>query len=177
MQQAYLPLCVKVHIYSIRSFVSLFNGREIFCVVMMTLGGGRAIITLRTADRDRGRPRGCQRSWEVTCRHFIPVLSLYKWRNVGHSRLLWWRARLAYFNQWFGQTYPDRICRSSGCDMTIVRMWYLQVSCASPWGNPDRRSAPRVLLGKSGWEYVPRVIRKCVPRGIRGRGPYNLHLA
>ncbi|RVW33122.1 hypothetical protein CK203_111164 [Vitis vinifera] len=37
-------------------------------------GGGRAIITLRAADRNRGRRRGCQRSWEVTCRHFIPVL-------------------------------------------------------------------------------------------------------
>ena len=47
---------MKVGIYSIRSFDSLFNGREIFCVVMiMTLGGGRAIITLRVADRERGR--------------------------------------------------------------------------------------------------------------------------
>ena len=62
--QAYLPLCVKVRIYSIRSFVSLFNGGEIFCVVMMTLGGGRGIITLRVADRDRGRyavVRDCRR--------------------------------------------------------------------------------------------------------------------
>ncbi|RVW36803.1 hypothetical protein CK203_103359 [Vitis vinifera] len=37
----------KVHIYSIRSSVSLFNGRETFWLVMMPLGGGRAIITLR----------------------------------------------------------------------------------------------------------------------------------
>ena len=50
-----LPLCVKVDIYSIRGFDSLFNGREIFCVVIMTLGSVRAIITLRAADRDRGR--------------------------------------------------------------------------------------------------------------------------
>ncbi|RVW36796.1 hypothetical protein CK203_103354 [Vitis vinifera] len=34
-----------VHIYSIRSSVSLFNGRETFWLVMMPLGGGRAIIT------------------------------------------------------------------------------------------------------------------------------------
>ena len=88
VQQAYLPLCVKVHIYSTRSFVSLFNGKEIFWIVMMSLGGGRAIITLRAADRDRGRRRGCQRSWEVTFRHFIPVLSLCRWRNVGHDKLL-----------------------------------------------------------------------------------------
>ena len=30
--------------------------------------------------------------------------------------------RLAYFSQRSGQTYPDRICRSSGCDMTVVRV-------------------------------------------------------
>ena len=48
------------------------------------------------------------------------------------------------------KTYPDRICRLSGCDMAVVRMWCLRVSCASPlgvrigeachvysWGNPD----------------------------------------
>ena len=46
---------MKVDIYSIRSFDSLFNGGEIFYVVMLTLGGGRAIITLRAADKDRGR--------------------------------------------------------------------------------------------------------------------------
>ena len=55
-------------------------------------------------------------------------------------------------------------------------MLCLWVSCASPWGSPDRRRAPRVLLGKSGWgwsgwECVPRVIRRCVPRV--GRGPYK----
>ena len=123
----------------------------------MPLGGGRAIITLRVADRDRERRRDCQRSWEVTCSHFIPVLSLCRWPNVGHGRLLGWRARLAYFSQWSGQTYPDRICRSSKCDMTIVRMWYddrpdvifASVVCFSlrkligearhvySWGNPD----------------------------------------
>ena len=36
VQQAYSPPCVKVDIYSIRSFDCLFNGREIFCAVMMT---------------------------------------------------------------------------------------------------------------------------------------------
>ena len=45
---------MKVRLYSIRSFVPFFNGGEIFCVVMMTLGGGRGIITLQAADRDRG---------------------------------------------------------------------------------------------------------------------------
>ena len=49
VSQAYLPRCVKVDIYSIRSFDSSFNGGEIFCVVMMTLDGGRAIIILRAA--------------------------------------------------------------------------------------------------------------------------------
>ncbi|RVW68784.1 hypothetical protein CK203_060955 [Vitis vinifera] len=54
---------------------------------MMPQGGGRAIITLRAADRDRERRRDCQRSWEVTCHHFIPVISLCKWQNVGHGKL------------------------------------------------------------------------------------------
>ena len=56
---------MKVHIYSLRSFVSLFNGKEIFCVIMMTLGGGRAIITLRAADRDSDSCCDCQKLWEV----------------------------------------------------------------------------------------------------------------
>ena len=73
---------------------------------------------------------------------------------MGHGRLLWWRARLAYFSQWSRQTYPDSICRSSGCDVAVVRMLCLWVSCASPWGSPDRRSVPRV---------------------IRARGPYKFH--
>ncbi|RVX20131.1 Lysosomal Pro-X carboxypeptidase [Vitis vinifera] len=41
-------------IYSVKSTVPLINGGEIFYVVMMTLGGSVSIITLRTADRDRG---------------------------------------------------------------------------------------------------------------------------
>ena len=65
---------MKVHIYSIRGFVSLFNGREIFCVVMMILGGGRAIITLRAADRDRGSCCDCQKSWEVIAGSDLPSL-------------------------------------------------------------------------------------------------------
>ena len=131
----------------------------------MPLGGGRTIIILRTADRDRGRRRGCQRSWEVTCHHFIPVPSLCRWRNVGHDRLLWWRARLAYFSQWSGQTYPDRIWRSSRCDMTIIRMCYLRVSCTSPcsWGNPD-------------WVIRMRIRTTCHQKNVchvaSGEGPY-----
>ena len=78
---------MKVRIYSISSFVPLFNGGEIFCVVMITLGGGRAIITLRVADRDRDR-----RSYEVIVGSDLLslhlILSLCRWRNVGHGKLL-----------------------------------------------------------------------------------------
>ena len=56
------------------AFVFLFNGREIFCVVMMTLGGDRAIITLRAADRDRGSCCDCQKSWEVIAGSDLPSL-------------------------------------------------------------------------------------------------------
>ena len=65
---------MNVRIYSIRSFVSLFNGGEIFCVVMMTLGGGWAIITLRAADRDRGSCCDCHKSWEVIVGSDLPSL-------------------------------------------------------------------------------------------------------
>ncbi|RVW70025.1 hypothetical protein CK203_059026 [Vitis vinifera] len=81
--------------------------------VDLLLGGGRAIITHRAADRDRGRCRGCQRSWEVTCCHFIPVLSLC------------------------------RICRSSRCDICECRVLLpeeVRIGEARhvyPWGNPD----------------------------------------
>ncbi|RVW81410.1 putative L-type lectin-domain containing receptor kinase S.5 [Vitis vinifera] len=60
------PMVLLAMVYiSARSTVPLINGGEIFYVVMMTLDGTRAIITLRVADRDRGR----------------------RW-NVGHDRLL-----------------------------------------------------------------------------------------
>ena len=48
-------LCESSYIYRTRSYVSFFNGKEIFWLVMMPVGGGRAIITLRAADRDRGK--------------------------------------------------------------------------------------------------------------------------
>ena len=78
---------MKVRIYIIRRFVPLFNGGEIFCVVMMTLGGGRVIITLRAADRDHGR-RSCEVIVGSDLLSLHLVLSLYRWQNVGHGRLL-----------------------------------------------------------------------------------------
>ncbi|KAL6312472.1 hypothetical protein AAG906_021688 [Vitis piasezkii] len=65
-----MVLSAMVLIYSDRSSASLFNGGETFWLVMMPLGGGRAIITLRAADRDRGRHRGVE-IVEVTCHHFV----------------------------------------------------------------------------------------------------------
>ena len=161
---------MKVHIYSVRSSVSLFNGREIFWLVMMTLDGGRVIITLRAADRDRGRRCDCQRSWEVTCHHFILVLSLCRWRNVGYGMLLWWRARLAYFSQWSGQTYPDSICRLSGCVVSgrVPLLEGVRIGEARhvySWGNPNESNPDENAChvgksgwGSSGWECVSRAI-------------------
>ncbi|KAL6334838.1 hypothetical protein AAG906_022827 [Vitis piasezkii] len=45
-----MVLSAMVLIYSVRSFASLFNGGETFWLVMMPLGGGRAIITLRLSE-------------------------------------------------------------------------------------------------------------------------------
>ena len=41
-------------------------------------------------------------------------------------------ARLAHFSKWSGQ--PIRI------GYAIVRVWCSRMSCASPWGSPDRRA-------------------------------------
>ena len=76
VQQAYLPPCVKVLIYSVRSSASLFNDGKTFWLVMMPLGGGRVIITLQTAVKDHGRLLA-----------IIPVLLLYRRQNVGCGRL------------------------------------------------------------------------------------------
>ena len=145
---------MKVRIYSIRSFVPLFNGGEIFCVVMMTLGGGRAIITLRAAYRDRGRWL-----WEVICCHFI--LSFH---SAGSGT--WAMADccdnvqdlLTSVND-LGNVSGWPVLSRSDAFVEVVRMSCLWVSCASPWGSSDRRSAPHVLLGKFGWGW-PR-MRMC----------------
>ena len=48
--------------------------------------------------------------------------------------------RLAYFSQRSGQTYPDRICRSSGCDVCECRVLLPkgvrigEARHVSPWG-------------------------------------------
>ncbi|RVW14668.1 Retrovirus-related Pol polyprotein from transposon TNT 1-94 [Vitis vinifera] len=66
-----------VLLYDVRSSVFLFNGGKTFWPVMMPLGGGRVIIILRTAVRDRGRRFA-----------IIPVLSLCKRRNGSAPRVL-----------------------------------------------------------------------------------------
>ena len=74
--------------------------------------------------------------------------------------------RLAYFSQRSGQTYPDRICRSSGCDVCECRV---PLPERVQRGSPDRGVHHVFLFGESG--------RSCsgqrgVPRVIRERGPY-----
>ncbi|RVW59279.1 hypothetical protein CK203_113065 [Vitis vinifera] len=121
-----MVLSAMVFIYSIRSSVSLFNGRETFWLVMMPLGGGRAIITLWAADRDRGRRRGYQRSWEVTYHHSC-LLAL----QIGYVGC------------------PDVIWRSSGCDVCEYRVPLLEgvrigeARHVSSWGNSDGANPDR----------------------------------
>ena len=137
---------MKVDIYSLRSFDSLFNGMEIFCVVMMTLRGGRAIITLRAPDRDR-----VKWSWEVTCCYFI--LSLHSagggmWVMTGCCDNVWdlltsvndpdHYIRMDYVG------HPDISWKPSGCFMLISVIWpslrqagYEGASCVSGWDDLD----------------------------------------
>ena len=77
----------------------------------------------------------------------------------------------------------------SGWSMLVIRMYcesrpdVYAYKCRLPFLEAVRirEARPVYLIGKSGWvspgwECVSRVIRRCVPRVIRGRGPYNAPL-
>ena len=158
---------MKVHIYSTRSSVSLFNGREIFWLCH---------DASRWWQGHHHPTGGWQRSWEALRLSEIAggdLPSFLSFRSAGGGT---WAvagcrndvARLAYFSQRSGQTYPDRICRSSGCDMAVIRMWCLRVSCASPegvwigearhvssWGNPDGANPDKNVCHVSSGGGVP----------------------
>ena len=117
---------------------------------------------------------GYQRSWEATRLSEIvggDLPSFLSFRSAGSGT--WAVAgcrndvvRFAYFSQRSRQTYPDRICRSSRCDMAVVRMWCLRVLCASPWGSPDRGNAPRVSLGEIRMESLRTARRATCHQGV-----------
>ena len=110
---------------------------------MMTLGGGRAIITLRVANRDRGRWCGCQRSWEVTMwndhRKWLVVTSschltlqtTETWAMIGCCGNVWdlltsvndpdHFIRMAYVG------HPDVLCEPSGWYVYKCRLIFLEV--------------------------------------------------
>ncbi|RVW59040.1 hypothetical protein CK203_106725 [Vitis vinifera] len=126
---------------------------------MMPLGGGRAIITLRATDRDRGRHRGCGGTWVVVgCQNDV--------------------VRLAYFSQRSRQTYSDRICRSSGCDVCKCRVSLpegvrIGEAChVSSWGNPDGANPDRNACHVSSGGGVPTMPPFNLPilPGQDGRG-------
>ena len=151
---------MKVYIYSSKSTVTLINGGEIFYIVMMTLGGSKAIITLRAADMDRGRWCGYQRSWEVimwndrrkwlvvtsSCPLTLQVAERGSWLIV----VITCKTCLTSVNDpdhyirvdYVG--HPDVSWKLSGCFMLISVVWpslrqagYEGASCVSGWGDPD----------------------------------------
>ena len=178
---------MKVDIYSIRSFDSLFNGREIFCVVMMMpLGGVRTIITLGLADRNRGRWCGCQKPWEVTmwndCR---------KWLVVTSSCLLTLQA--VERGPWQTVVITCETCLLQSMIRTIVSGWHMLIIRMYCVSHPDDMFMSVVwsslrwsgkacyvcFIGRSGWGWlgwqcVSCVTVRCVPRVLGGRGPYNI---
>ena len=133
---------MKVHIYNTKSFVPLFNGREIFWLVMMPLGGGRAIITLWAADRDHGK--------------WLAVTSFLSFHSAGGGT---WAMAGCYDDvqdlltsvndpdKHIRRGYvgrPDVIWQSSGCEICECRVLLpeeVRIGEAShvySWGNPDR---------------------------------------
>ena len=121
---------MKVHIYSVRNFVSLFNGREIFWLC-------------HDASRwwqGHHHPTGSwQRSWEalrlleIVAGCWNDVQDLLTSVNDPNKHI-----RIGYVGR------PDAIWRSSRCNVRECRV-------PLPKESPDRRSVPRVLMGKSGW--------------------------
>ena len=93
---------------------------------MMTLGGGRIIITLRAADRDRGM-WSCEVIVGSDLLSLHLVLSLYRWRNVGHGRLFVITCKTCFTSvndpdNHIRMTYvshPDVLWKSSACFMLI----------------------------------------------------------
>ena len=119
---------------------------------MMTLGGGRAIITLRAVDRDRGR-WSCEVIVGSDLSLYL-VLSLCRWWNVGHGRLfvitcktclLQSMTRTIIFG-WLMLVIRMYLWKPSGCIMLISVFWTSlrqsgyerRVTCnachVSPWG-------------------------------------------
>ena len=80
--------------------------------------------------------------------------------------------RLAYFSQRLGQTYPDRICQSSGCNVCECRVPLpkgVQIGEArhvSSWGDPNGADPTRNACHVSSGEEVPTdsTRRNCSPR-------------
>ena len=66
--------------------------------------------------------------------------------------------RLAYFSQRSGQTYPDRICRSPGCDVCECRVLL-------PEGVRIGESASRVSLGEIRMELIRIEMRVTCNKG------------
>ncbi|RVW32836.1 hypothetical protein CK203_107193 [Vitis vinifera] len=98
---------------------------RLFWLVMMPLGGGRAIITLQAADRDRGRRR---RLSEIVGGDLSSFLSF---RSAGYVRR------------------PDVIWRLSGCDVCECRVPLPEgvrigeARHVSYWGNSDGANPDR----------------------------------
>ena len=174
---------MKVPLYSVRSSSFLFNDGRTFWLVMMTPRWWQ----------DHHHPvGGCQRSWEVTCHHSChftlqavdrgrwpattPVLLLYRRRIVGCGRLSERCSKTCSLQSMIRIRY------------VIVRTWHSRVTCASPWGSPDRgtrhmsswgvqmefypdsNACHMSFFGESGWRYFG---YQSAPRVIRGRGPYT----
>ena len=115
---------------------------------------------------------GCQRSWEATRLSEIvggDLPSFLSFRSTGGGT--WAMAgcrndvvRLAYFSQRSRQTYPDRICRLSGCDICECRVPLPEgvrigeARHVSSWGNLDGANPDRNACHVSSRGGVPTVM-------------------
>ena len=136
---------MNVLLYSVRSSASLFNGGKTFLLVMMPLGGGRAIIILKAAARDHGSD--------------LPSFLSFRSAGGGTWAVADCRndvARLTHFSRSSGQHIRIRICYCPDVMFASAVCFSLRgpdrgARHVSSWGSPDGvapdSDARHVLLG------------------------------
>ena len=160
---------------------------------MMTLGGGRAIITLRAADRDRGSCCDCQKSWEVIARsdllslHSCPFTLQVAERGPWQAVVITCKTCLLQSMIWTNVSgWPMLVVRmhlrkSSGCYVCECRVPLLEgvrigeARHMYSWGNPNEDNPDENVCHTSSgdvchvWGGVPTITRRLLLEPRRAR--------
>ena len=151
---------------------------------MMTLGGGRAIITLQAADRDHGSCCDCQKSWEVIIGSDLPSLHSYHFTLQVAERGSWQAVVITYKTCLLQSMIWTNI---PGQCMSVVRMrcgshpdvMFVSVVCPSLRESGQEKRVT-CTLGEIRMRLIRmRMCATCHQQmyATWGRGPYNFDLS